>query len=153
MGLAIDGNVVHGIAKGGQAFVSLENTNADGSINIGGQDYLSKNKMKLEDTGVFEIGFYIDGGGKETDITSNLSNYKGCLAICLIQKNYSLAKSQPIIIPTVSTTENLSFDGDNWGGSLSMTTDNKFKFVPYFKYADVNTDATGNFWILSNKTS
>ena len=39
MGLAIDGNIVHGIARGGQAFVSLESAAKDGSINIGGNNY------------------------------------------------------------------------------------------------------------------
>ena len=37
MGLAIDGNEVHGVAHGGQAFVSLESANEDGSINIDGR--------------------------------------------------------------------------------------------------------------------
>lgn len=35
MGLAIDGNVVHGIARGGQAFVAMQ-ANNDGTINING---------------------------------------------------------------------------------------------------------------------
>ena len=40
MGLAIDGNEVHGIARGGQAFVSIGNVNStDGSLSIDGQDY------------------------------------------------------------------------------------------------------------------
>ena len=39
MGLAIDGNEVHGIAKGGQAFLSIGNTNKYGSINISGRKY------------------------------------------------------------------------------------------------------------------
>ena len=41
MGLAIDGNEVHGIAKGGQAFLSIGNTNADGSLNISGRKYVT----------------------------------------------------------------------------------------------------------------
>ena len=35
MGLAIDGNEVHGIARGGQAFLAMQE-NSDGSINING---------------------------------------------------------------------------------------------------------------------
>lgn len=38
MGLAIDGNVVHGIAKGGQAFLPITK-NEDGSITYNGQKY------------------------------------------------------------------------------------------------------------------
>ena len=82
MGLAIDGNEVHGIARGGQAFVSLGNTNTDGSINIGGQDYLSKNKMKIKSTKSFDIN--IEEESATIDVTDNLSNYGGCLAICVI---------------------------------------------------------------------
>ena len=48
MGLAIDGNEVHGIARGGQAFVSLGNTNADGSISFNGYTY--ELKMKTSDS-------------------------------------------------------------------------------------------------------
>lgn len=38
MGLAIDGNVVHGIARGGQAFLPITK-NADGSVVIDGHTY------------------------------------------------------------------------------------------------------------------
>ena len=38
MGLAIDGNVVHGIAKGGQAFLPITK-NKDGSVVIDGHTY------------------------------------------------------------------------------------------------------------------
>ena len=166
MGLAIDGNEVHGIAKGGQAFVSLGNANADGSINIGGQDYFSKNKMAIKGTGNFDVSFRDSDDGTASDVpidvTSELSNYGGCLAICLMFPTSSaygaLLNSQPIIIPTAPTTENLSFEdlslkNHGWSGSLSRTTDNKFTFVADYKFASYVTTAVGNFYILSNKTS
>lgn len=40
MGLAIDGNVVHGIARGGQAFLPIDKSNEDGSITYNGQKYI-----------------------------------------------------------------------------------------------------------------
>ncbi len=164
MGLAIDGNEVHGIARGGQAFVSLGNTNADGSINIGGQNYLSENKIKINDTGQFKISFKSDYSDSSIlnvpiDVTSNLSNYRGCLAICLMcpTNNFypALLKSKPFIIPTAPTTYKFSFEdssGENggWSGSLSRTTDNKFTFVADYTDANYTTIAVGNFYILSN---
>ena len=153
MGLAIDGNEVHGIAKGGQAFVSLGNpNNKDGSINIGGQDYLSKNKMKIKSTRSFDIN--IGGGSATIDVTDRLSNYIGCLALCVIYTSNGSASSMfttshLIIIPTAPTTGNLSFDDSNWSGSLSKTTDNKFTFDADYSY-DSTIDATGTFYILSN---
>lgn len=44
MGLAIDGNVVHGIARGGQAFLTMQ-TNKDGSINLGGNLYVKQDPI------------------------------------------------------------------------------------------------------------
>lgn len=54
MGLAIDGNEVHGIAKGGQPFLAMQ-TNKDGSINFGGSLYAKQDPM---------VGkkFYINAG-------------------------------------------------------------------------------------------
>ena len=163
MGLAIDGNEVHGIARGGQAFVSLGNVNTDGSINIGGQDYLNKNKMKIKDTGRLNINFDSSDTGtvaSPVDVTSNLSNYGGCLAICLMFPTGSsypaLLTSQPIIIPTAPTTykfsfEDSSFQNEGWSGSLSRTTDNKFTFVADFMFASSEAPtAVCNFYILSN---
>ena len=165
MGLAIDGNEVHGIARGGQAFVSLGNTNTDGSINIGGQDYLSKNKMKIKSTKSFDIN--IEEESATIDVTDNLSNYGGCLAICVIYTTGTDSSatfissdspnvlpttfiiSHPIIIPTASTTDNLSFANSKWSGSLSKTTDNKFTFDADYSY-NSTIDATGTFYILSN---
>ena len=170
MGLAIDGNEVHGIAKGGQAFVSLGNpNNKDGSINIGGQDYLSKNKMKIKSTRSFDIN--IGGGSATIDVTDRLSNYIGCLALCVIYTTGTDSSatfissdissdspnvlpttfiiSHPIIIPIASTTDNLSFANSKWSGSLSKTTDNKFTFDADYSY-DSTIDATGTFYILSN---
>ena len=160
MGLAIDGNEVHGIARGGQAFVSLGNTNSkDGSINIGGQYYFSKNKMKIKDTGEFYITWLSDLYGDNLyvspiDVTDNLSNYGGYLAMCVIHdpRDRVSTASQPIIIPTAPTTDNLSFSLDSWSGSLSRTTGNRFTFTPKYKNTDmkVSYTTTGNFYILSN---
>lgn len=44
MGLVIDGNVVHGIAKGGQPFLAMQ-ANKDGSINFGGSLYAKQDPM------------------------------------------------------------------------------------------------------------
>ena len=44
MGLAIDGNVVHGIAKGGQPFLAMQ-ANNDGTINLGGNLYAKQDPM------------------------------------------------------------------------------------------------------------
>ena len=44
MGLAIDGNEVHGIAKGGQPFLAMQ-ANKDGSINFGGSLYAKQDPM------------------------------------------------------------------------------------------------------------
>ena len=163
MGLAIDGNEVHGIARGGQAFVSIGNVNStDGSLNIGGQYYLNESKMKIKDTGEFNIDFSSDYYGKITnpqiDVTNNLSNYGGCLAICVIRTGSvvigeELTRSLPIIIPTAPTTNDLdlSFDLAGWSGSLSRTTDSRFIFSP--KYTNTMLTApsgTGYFYILSN---
>lgn len=164
MGLAIDGNEVHGIAKGGQAFLSIGNTNTDGSINIGGQNYFNKNQMKIKDTGKLDINFNrddSDGSASDIpiDVTSNLSNYGGCLAICLmfpISSSYpTLLTSQPIIIPTAPTTYQFSFEcllsqNDGWSGSLSRTTDNKFTFVADYSDKNYLTTAVCNFYVLSN---
>ena len=166
MGLAIDGNEVHGIARGGQAFVSLGNANADGSVNIGGQDYFNKNKMTIKDTGNFNISFTKESDGTADpvpiDVTSELSNYGGCLAICLMfptNSNYpAFLKSQPFIIPTAPTTYKFSFEDSSdknggWSGSLSRTTDNNFTFVADYTFASDVTTAVGNFYILSHEAS
>ena len=159
MGLAIDGNEVHGIARGGQAFVSLGNTNTDGSINIGGQDYLSKNKMKIKSTKSFDINIEEESESATIDVTDKLSNYGGCLAICVIHSSSNILSmisvSQPIIIPTAPTTykfslEDSSSQNDYWSGSLSMTTENGFTFVSSYGGGDSPSEAFGNFWILSN---
>lgn len=44
MGLVIDGNVVHGIARGGQAFLTMQ-ANKDGSINLGGNLYTKQDPI------------------------------------------------------------------------------------------------------------
>ena len=163
MGLAIDGNEVHGIARGGQAFVSIGNVNStDGSLNIDGQDYLSKNKMGIKDTGEFSIEFSnpaFSGGivDPTIDVTNELSNYEGYLAICVIQTGIEVLSkdhttSLPIIIPTAPTTNGLalSFDLAGWSGLLSRTTNNKFTFVPHYTNADTSTSASSYFYILSN---
>lgn len=44
MGLAIDGNVVHGIARGGQPFLAMQ-ANKDGSINLGDNLYAKQDPI------------------------------------------------------------------------------------------------------------
>lgn len=48
MGLAIDGNVVHGIAKGGQPFLAMQ-ANNDGTINLGGNLYAKQDPIVGKD--------------------------------------------------------------------------------------------------------
>ena len=130
MGLAIDGNEVHGIARGGQAFVSIGNTNADGSISLNGQDYLNESNMEIKDTGKFYISIGADDTGgysaSPVDVTNELSNYGGYLARCVIYTTGTDSSatfissdslnvlpttfiiSHPIIIPTASILDVLS---------------------------------------------
>lgn len=162
MTLMINGKKVDALALGGTEFYSIDK-NADGSSNIGGQDYFNKNKIKITDTGRFNVSFKEDYAGNTLvvpiDVTSNLSNYGGCLAMCVLcepDSTYSaIVKSQPFIIPTVPTTCKFSFEDSSdqnggWSGSLSRTTDNKFTFVADCSFATYITTAIGNFYILSN---
>lgn len=48
MGLAIDGNVVQGIAKGGQPFLAMQ-ANNDGTINLGGNLYAKQDPIVGKD--------------------------------------------------------------------------------------------------------
>ena len=162
MTLMVNGKKVAGYALGGTEFYSI-GKNADGSSNIGGQDYFNKNKIKITDTGKLNISFNeaYDGTitGAPIDVTSKLSPYGGYLAMCILYElsNFysAIVKSQPFIIPTVPTTYKFSFEdssGQNygWSGSLSRTTDNKFTFTPDYMEAGSQTDAISNFYILSN---
>lgn len=66
MGLAIDSNVVHGIARGGQAFLAMQ-ANEDGSININGNvftqipkfnqknEYSMQAKRDSDDTSQYDL--------------------------------------------------------------------------------------------------
>ena len=68
MGLAIDGNEVHGIAKGGQPFLAMQ-TNKDGSINFGGSLYAKQDPIVGKDIFV-NYGatvHYLDGYTFTTD--------------------------------------------------------------------------------------
>lgn len=159
MGLAIDGNEVHGIARGGQAFVSIGNTNVDGSISLNGHNYLNENNMEIKDTGKFDIDIAWQNdsysfSASPVDVTNNLSNYGGYLAICIIHYpgDKLSTMSHPFVIPTAPTDSNLlfQFDLSSWWGELSRTTDNKFTFTPHYTNANTGTTATGEFYILSN---
>ncbi|NRO47692.1 hypothetical protein IMAU30132_00042 [Lactobacillus helveticus] len=86
MGLAIDGNEVHGIARGGQAFVSLESANKDGSINIDGKNYYPfaenpSGRYKIAGTDAnlnpIEINFTISEDGKLTVTKTSNAVYQG----------------------------------------------------------------------------
>ena len=165
MTLMVNGKKVVGYALGGTEFYSI-GKNADGSSNIGGQDYFNKNKMKITDTGRLDISFNAAYDGTMTitgapiDVTSELSHYGGYLAMCILYElgnpyHPAIVKSQPFIIPTVPTTYKFSFEDSSdyngdWGGSLSRTTDNKFTFTPTYMEAVSQTDAISNFYILSN---
>lgn len=48
MGLVIDGNVVHGIAKSGQPFLAMQENN-DGTINLGGNLYAKQDPIVGKD--------------------------------------------------------------------------------------------------------
>lgn len=53
MGLAINGNVVHGIARGGQAFLPIDTQNSD-SITYNGQKYINVANASLDMTMIDE---------------------------------------------------------------------------------------------------
>lgn len=68
MGLAIDGNEVHGIAKGGQPFLAMQ-ANKDGSINFGGSLYAKQDPIVGKDIFI-NYGatvHYLDGYTLTTD--------------------------------------------------------------------------------------
>lgn len=160
MALMVNGKKVLGYAIGGNEFYSLDK-NADGSINIGGQNYLNENKMRIKGTNSFNLGLSYYKNSNTIDVTSKLSNSVGCLAIYVIgmargMGNYvysDFTLSQPIIIPTAPTTENLSFDDDSWSGSLSRTTENNFTLDLSCNEGYKANGAIGEFYILSNDAS
>ena len=160
MTLMVNGKKVVGYALGGTEFYSIgKNANADGSISLNGQDYLSKNNMKLKDTGSFHISLGASDSGEYSaspvDVTNELSNYGGYLAICIIY-DYSdkvSTVSQPITIPAASSTYNdLTFDSSSWGGKLSMdSSSSTLTFTPQYNNVNSSADETyGHFYILSN---
>lgn len=158
MALMVNGKKVLGYAIGGNEFYSLDK-NADGSINIGG--HLNENKMRIKGTNSFNLGLSDYKDSNTIDVTSKLSNSVGCLAIYVIgmaggMGNYvysDFTLSQPIIIPTAPTTENLSFDDDSWSGSLSRTTENNFTLDLSCNEGYKANGAIGEFYILSNDAS
>lgn len=156
MALMVNGKKVLGYAIGGNEFYSLDK-NADGSINIGGQNYLNENKMRIKGTNSFDLGLSNYKSYNTIDVTSKLSNSVGCLAIYVIgMGNYThsdFTLSQPIIIPTAPTTEDLSFDDDSWSGSLSRTTENNFTLDLSCNEGYKAKGAIGEFYILSNDAS
>ena len=157
MTLMVNGKKVMGYALGGTEFYSIDES-ADGSINIGGQNYLNENKMKITDTSTFDLGRHQDAGTATIDVTSNLSNYGGCLAILeiFIAGGGPVVVARPISIPTTATTESLSFYDSHWSGSLSKDTDNEFTLDVSCNYPGYDYDvpgASGDFYILSNDAS
>ena len=68
MGLAIDGNVVHGIARGGQAFLAMQ-ANNDGTINLGGNLYAKQDPIVGKDIFVDHdsAAYYLIGDELDTD--------------------------------------------------------------------------------------
>ena len=153
MGLAIDGNVVHGIARGGQAFVGVGDATANGSINIGGQYYLSTNKIHITETDGVNLGFTSYLSSVTPDVTSQLSDYGGQWAILkLSDPSFSPDdQSQPFLIPTTPTTENLSMDNKIWTVSLSRDTNNRFTLTVSIDSGHYATSQEeGIFYIISN---
>lgn len=154
MTLMINGKKVIGYAIGGNEFYSLDK-NADGLINIGGQNYFNTNKMNIRFTDSFFLGtlssqtLEFDGGP--------LSVYRGYLAILkLSQSGGPDVSSRPFSIPTTTTTNSLSFYDSRWSGSLSMITDDTFSLDVSYSKDDPNllaSDVNGIFFILSHDAS
>lgn len=77
MGLAIDGNVVHGIARGGQAFVPYSNTLFDFSKAVLDTKIYFSDKTLIGETntnkGHFIVSFY-----NATNLASTYDNFDDC---------------------------------------------------------------------------
>lgn len=152
MALMVNGKKVLGYAIGGNEFYSLDK-NADGLINIGGQNYFNTNKMNIRVTDSFDLGTL---SSQTRDFNGGpLLEYRGYLAILkLSQNDLPDVIARPIYIPTTTTTNSLSFYDRRWSGSLSMITDDTLRLAvsysePYF----VAENVTGQFYILSNDAS
>lgn len=152
MALMVNGKKVLGYAIGGNEFYSLDK-NADGLINIGGQNYFNTNKMNIRVTDSFDLGTL---SSQIRDFNGGpLLEYRGYLAILKLSQNDGPdVIARPISIPTTTTTNSLSFYDSRWSGSLSMITDDTLRLAvsysePYFVASNVN----GQFYILSNDAS
>ena len=75
MGLAIDGNEVYGIARGGQAFLPIDKNNEDGSITYNGQKYIDLANASLNIT---KIGYddVTDSSLFHNALDFTISNFK-----------------------------------------------------------------------------
>lgn len=83
MGLAIDGNVVHGLAVSGQSFQPLV-TNEDGSLNVNGKKYVTvPRRVKVTDEQSVSIPNWTNydalsnGYGQEPEISTGIYNCIG----------------------------------------------------------------------------
>lgn len=157
MTLMVNGKKVVGYALGGTEFYSI-GKNADGSISLNGYNYLNEDNMKLKDTGKFPINIdWRDDGfsALPIDVTNELSNYEGYLAICIIY-DYSdkvSMVSQPITIPAASSTYNdLTFDNSSWNGTLSRDGNSStLTFITQYNSTISSAAETyGHFYILSS---
>lgn len=154
MTLMINGKKVLGYAIGGNEFYSLDK-NADGLINIGGQNYFNTNKMNIRVTDSFYLGIL---SSQILDFNGGpLLAYRGCLAILkLSQSGGPDVISRPISIPTTTTTNSLSFYDSRWSGSLSMITDDTLRLAVSYSEDDPDlfaSNVNGNFYILSHDAS
>lgn len=132
MGLAIDGNVVHGIAKGGQAFLAIQ-ANEDGSITYNGQKYIDLANASFNATKIDEDNRYVADDNPNI-LNFTLSNFKNFSEYIFYQIEFESVASQertlssPFLIkPNVQMSVKADYltinvFADNSGTSLSFHT-------------------------------
>lgn len=128
MGLAIDGNEVHGIAKGGQAFLPIDKNNEDGSITYNGQKYIDLANASLNITRIVST---LAGSDAFTNVNITLSKPKNFSEYSFYQirvlddksQNTLDALTQPFSIkPNVRMSISAATDQDSF--TINMLADN-----------------------------
>ena len=129
--------------------------NSDGSITFNQQNYLNESNLKFDYTDEFDFSFSqysINILGSQVDVTDQLSDYKGRLAFCVIAPSTtSFLVSQPFIIPSrnIEKVDVNFFEISDWSAVIQLYND-KFTFVPSYKYASTDITGTGEFYLLEN---
>lgn len=149
MGLAIDGNEVHGIARGGQAFLPIDENNADGSITYNGQKYIDLANASFKITKIDDGSHFLDSGDTfETieDINFTFVNLKDFSQYSLYQIRVinTFDDNKPEVLiglfsikPNVKTS--ISALSDKGPLPINVLADNRGINVS-FKFSNVNLE-------------